>query len=168
MLQESEVRPVGATQPRKVDVRILCATNRLARKRGCRRSFPSGSLLSVEGLSDSACRPCVSDREDIGLLARTLFAKVQSEMKSRWLVLRRKRWHRWRYNWPSNVRELENEVQRLVIQVEPEALHHAGSARATDASSRRADGSDCAAKGQLKDMMEEVERFFAHSGAQRP
>ena len=34
VLQEGEIRPVGATAPKQVDVRIICATNRIAREGG--------------------------------------------------------------------------------------------------------------------------------------
>ena len=64
------------------------------------------------------------------------------------------------YNWPGNVRELENEVHRLVIQVEPESFI---TPDLLAPRMRQAEGlMDRIApqKGQLKDMMEEVERFL--------
>jgi Nif-specific regulatory protein len=64
------------------------------------------------------------------------------------------------YNWPGNIRELENEVQRLVIQVddggilEPEHL----SPRVRQVESLV--GRIAPTKGTLKEMMEHVERWL--------
>ncbi len=130
VLQEGEVRPIGATQHRKVDVRILCATNRSLEKEVAEGRFRQDLYyrLKVYPIRLPALR---ERREDIGLLAEHFLGKYSSEMKkpvpgftSEALA------QLLAYNWPGNVRELENEVHRLVIQVE------------------------------LKDMMEEVERFL--------
>jgi len=160
VLQEGEVRPIGATQQRKVDVRILCATNRSLEKEVAEGRFRQDLYyrLKVYPIRLPALR---ERREDIGLLADHFLAKYSHEMKKpvpgftsealAQLVA---------YNWPGNVRELENEVHRLVIQVEPEAFI---TPELLAPRMRQAEGlMDRIApqKGQLKDMMEEVERFL--------
>jgi DNA-binding NtrC family response regulator len=74
------------------------------------------------------------------------------------------------YGWPGNVRELQNEVQRLVIQAEPnseigEALlsekmfrPKEASSVVPDATSTTAVTGTTAATGTLREMLEEVER----------
>jgi len=160
VLQEGEVRAVGATTPRKVDVRILCATNRSLEKEVAEGRFRQDLYyrLKVYPIRLPALR---ERREDIGLLAEHFLHKYSSEMKKAvpgftseamaQLVA---------YNWPGNVRELENEVHRLVIQVEPEQFL---TPDLLAPRMRQAEGlMDRIApqKGQLKDMMEEVERFL--------
>jgi Nif-specific regulatory protein len=64
------------------------------------------------------------------------------------------------YDWPGNVRELENEVQRLVIQAEPNAFL---TADLLSARVRRIEGivtQASGAKGTLKEMVEQVEKYF--------
>ncbi|MBL9043222.1 MAG: sigma 54-interacting transcriptional regulator [Myxococcales bacterium] len=160
VLQEGEVRPIGATQHRKVDVRILCATNRSLEKEVAEGRFRQDLYyrLKVYPIRLPALR---ERREDIGLLAEHFLGKYSSEMKkpvpgftSEALA------QLLAYNWPGNVRELENEVHRLVIQVEPEAFI---TPDLLAPRMRQAEGlMDRIApqKGQLKDMMEEVERFL--------
>ncbi|HND08899.1 MAG TPA: sigma 54-interacting transcriptional regulator [Pseudomonadota bacterium] len=160
VLQESEVRPVGATQPRKVDVRILCATNRSLEKEVAEGRFRQDLYyrLKVYPIRLPALR---ERREDIGLLAEHFLQKYSSEMKKPVAGFTSEALAQMAaYNWPGNVRELENEVQRLVIQVEPEAFI---TPDLLAPRMRQAEGlMDRIApqKGQLKDMMEEVERFL--------
>ncbi len=160
VLQESEVRPIGATQPRKVDVRILCATNRSLEKEVAEGRFRQDLYyrLKVYPIRLPSLR---ERREDVALLAEHFLHKYSSEMKKAVAGFTSETLAQLAaYNWPGNVRELENEVQRLVIQVDPEAFI---TADLLAPRMRQAEGlMDRIApqKGQLKDMMEEVERFL--------
>ena len=60
VLQEGEIRPVGATASKSIDVRIICATNRIAREGGREGRVPPGSLLSTARVPASGCRRCAS------------------------------------------------------------------------------------------------------------
>lgn len=160
VLQEGEVRPVGAAQPKQVDVRIVAATNRHIEAEVSAGRFREDLYyrLKVFPLHVPALR---ERRDDIPLLAGHFLKKYSSEMgkavagyteASMDLLTA--------YEWPGNVRELENEVQRLVIQADtggflgPELL---------SAKIRKAEGTLASAgpaEGTLKEMMDNVERHL--------
>ena len=115
VLQEGEFEPVGSSQTRKVDVRVIAATNR-----DLERSVHEGKFredlyyrLNVFPIQLPALR---ERRADIGTLA-TSFAQRFAQRMGRTLeplsdeCLRRLQ----AYSWPGNVRELQNIIERAVI-----------------------------------------------------
>ena len=114
VLQEGEVTPVGETRPRKVDVRVICATNRDLAAEVARRSFREDLYYRV-GAFPILIPPLRERREDIPLLAhRFLAGAVERHRKQvpgidpAALALLA------RFDWPGNIRELENEIERAV------------------------------------------------------
>jgi len=110
-LQDKEVEPVGGTGPRKLDVRIVAATNTDmddARADGKFREDLYYRLAVIEiHLPPLRERP-----EDIPLLVKHFMARLGStgvEFDADLLDTFRD------YAWPGNVRELENTVERLLI-----------------------------------------------------
>ena len=122
VLQDGEVCMVGSNRPRKVDVRIVAATNKdllgLVRKNRFREDLYY--RLNVINIS----LPPLRERgDDVLLLARNFAAKYATEagkptprFSDRALGVIRD------YFWPGNVLELENVVQRLVIMSEGESV----------------------------------------------
>ncbi|PKN58982.1 MAG: sigma-54-dependent Fis family transcriptional regulator [Deltaproteobacteria bacterium HGW-Deltaproteobacteria-14] len=114
VLQEREIRRVGENKSRKVDVRVISATNRdLARgvERGDFRQDLYYRLKVVE-LQVPALR---DRRDDILALARVLLAEAASRMKRKITGLAPGAADQLlRYAWPGNVRELENAMERAV------------------------------------------------------
>ena len=115
VLQEGEFEPVGSSQTRKVDVRVIAATNR-----DLERSVREGKFredlyyrLNVFPIQLPSLR---ERRADIGILA-TAFAQKFAQRLGRTLeplsedCLKRLQ----AYNWPGNVRELQNILERAVI-----------------------------------------------------
>jgi len=160
VLQESEIRPVGATQPRKVDVRIICATNRALEKEVAEGRFRQDLYYRLK-VFPIRLPPLRERREDIPLLAEHFLKKYTNELKKAISGFTPDTLAQLgSYNWPGNVRELENEVQRLCIQVEPE---HFITPDLLASHLRQAEGvldRIAPKKGPLKDMMDEVERFL--------
>jgi Nif-specific regulatory protein len=160
VLQENEIRPVGATQPRKVDVRIICATNRALEKEVAEGRFRQDLYYRLK-VFPIRLPPLRERREDIPLLCAHFLKKYTSELKKPISGFTPDTLSQLgSYNWPGNVRELENEVQRLCIQVEPE---HFITPDLLAPHLRQAEGvldRIAPKKGPLKDMMEEVERFL--------
>ncbi len=114
VLQEREVRRVGENKSRKVDVRVLAATNRDLSRSVVGNSFRKDLYyrLKVVELSVPHLR---ERRDDILPLARVLLADATTRMgrkisglapSTAELLLR--------YEWPGNVRELENAMERAV------------------------------------------------------
>ncbi|QDL99492.1 sigma-54-dependent Fis family transcriptional regulator [Rhodopseudomonas palustris] len=115
VLQESEIRPLGAQRVRKVDVRIVAATNRdlEAEVRAGRFRRDLFYRLAAFPLH----MPSLRERPmDVPLIAAKVLADV-AKSYGRAVngftpgVLARMR----HYDWPGNVRELQNEIQRMVV-----------------------------------------------------
>jgi DNA-binding NtrC family response regulator len=118
VLQDGEVRMVGGTQARHVDVRIIAATNKDLLDLVRRRLFREDLYFRINVLSIDV--PPLRDRDDdVLLLAQHFLAKACEELGKKVprfsdAVLEALR----RYHWPGNVRELENVIHRLVVMSE--------------------------------------------------
>jgi Nif-specific regulatory protein len=164
VLQEGEIRPIGATQTRRVDVRIICATNRSLEKEVAESRFRQDLYYRLK-VFPIRLPPLRERREDIPALCEHFLRKYSGEMKKSVPGFTSEALSQMAaYNWPGNVRELENEVQRLVIQVDPEAFITpellAPRMRQVEGVLDKSGLGVRPAKGPLKDMMEEVERFL--------
>lgn len=120
LLQEKEFRPVGSVERRKVDFRVIAATNR-----DLAREVESGSFrrdlyyrLNVVTLH---LPPLREHREDIPALVDH-FLKLHGDNHS---LSRECLDAMLSYDWPGNVRELENCVQRMVAINTGPLLHTA-------------------------------------------
>jgi two-component system response regulator HydG len=110
LLQEGEVRPVGATSAIKVDVRIIAATNRDLGEEVDNGRFRRDLYYRLNVISLRA--PALRDRPaDIPLLTAH-FLKKYAGGKARFTSEALELFAR--YDWPGNVRELENAVRRSV------------------------------------------------------
>jgi two-component system response regulator HydG len=115
VLQEREVCMVGSTRPRKVDIRVLAATNKELEGLVKKDLFREDLYFRLNVLTISL--PPLRERgHDVLLLIRHLATKFARELgrsephfsDEALQVLRD-------YHWPGNVRELENVIQRLVV-----------------------------------------------------
>jgi two-component system, NtrC family, response regulator HydG len=114
VLQEREIRRVGENRSRKVDVRVVAATNRDLAHEVTHAHFRQDLLyrLKVVELHVPSLR---ERRDDILPLARMLLAEAALRMKRRITGLAPEAADRLlRYPWPGNVRELENGMERAV------------------------------------------------------
>src|ERR1700756_2480637 len=112
-LQEREVKPVGSTDRRRIDVRIIAATNRdleAAIKAGVFRQDLYFRLNVVQ----IKLPPLRERKSDIPLLVTSFLEKFsrQDEMTRELTEDAMRRLMA--YDWPGNVRELENAVERAV------------------------------------------------------
>jgi DNA-binding NtrC family response regulator len=122
VLQEKEVFMLGSRRARKVDVRILAASNKdlqaLVKKGTLREDlFFRINVLPLE------IPPLRKRGDDLLLLARhfaSQFARELEKPAPRFTddALRALR----NYDWPGNVRELENVIQRLVVMLEEDVV----------------------------------------------
>jgi DNA-binding NtrC family response regulator len=115
VLQEGEVRPVGASRIVKVDVRVVAATQRGSRTRGSAQQRFRQDLfyrLSVIVIQVPALR---DRREDIPLLIETFLESACSRAGRRVELTPAAIAALTTYRWPGNVRELENTIERLVV-----------------------------------------------------
>jgi transcriptional regulator with PAS, ATPase and Fis domain len=113
-LQEGEVRPVGGTKVRKVDVRVLAASHRDLEDLVRRGTFREDLLYRLAVLRLDV-PPLREREEDVLRLARFFVEKVSARMDRPTPSLSPGALSLLRaYAWPGNVRELENAMERAV------------------------------------------------------
>lgn len=158
VLQEGEIRPLGGTRTRQINVRIVAACNRQLEAEVAAGRFRQDLYFRLNVFPVQV--PALRDRkEDIRLLVEHFFARYTREYRKNLLGLAEGVIEQLSaYDWPGNVRELENEVQRLVIQADDASfvtLQHLGS---RVQAARAATPAPSIPKGTLKSMMDHVER----------
>src|SRR3954468_17486993 len=169
VIQEKEFTPLGSTDPMKVDVRILAATNADLFQLVKEGRFREDLYYRLNVINIAL--PALRDRkEDIPLLAGHFFTYYCRE-NDKFLDSAGKSILHFQpealqvlmeHNWPGNVRELENVVERAVVlasdasvpvDVLPDALLQANGVRLN-----RAEGSPLPADASLFEIVNEFER----------
>ena len=156
VLQEGEVRRVGETENRTVDVRIIAATNQDLKKEVEKGFFREDLYYRLHGIQIDM-PPLRQRLEDVPLLAEHLLTRAKEGTNKsvgrltvgaiRALTSR---------NWPGNVRELENKIRRAVALAEeegditPDLFSEAVGHAVSDISVEY--------QGRLQDRMQEYER----------
>jgi transcriptional regulator with PAS, ATPase and Fis domain len=113
-LQEREIRRVGENKSRKVDVRVVAATNRDLARGVASGEFRQDLYYRLK-VVELHVPPLRERRDDILPLARVLLADAALQMKRKIAGLAPGAADQLlRYDWPGNVRELENTMERAV------------------------------------------------------
>ncbi len=122
VLQEGEIRRVGATQTRTVDVRLIAATHRDLRRLASTGHFREDLFYRLNVLSLQV--PPLRDRgEDAVELAQSMLKLAREKFNKPNLQLAPETLSAiTRYSWPGNVRELENAIERAVILCETDTI----------------------------------------------
>jgi transcriptional regulator with GAF, ATPase, and Fis domain len=160
-LQEGEIRPVGATSPKHVNVRIVAATNRKLDEEVKRGRFREDLFYRLN-VFPIRLPPLRERREDIPLLAAHFLQRYAEELGNKHVggFSQQTMELMVAYDWPGNVRELQNEVQRIVIQLDPGAFATpdllSPRIRQVEGLVERAG----VTRGNLKDMMDVVEKYL--------
>jgi transcriptional regulator with PAS, ATPase and Fis domain len=130
-LQNKEIHPLGANQPVRVNVRLIAATHHSLEALVEQGKFREDLHYRLNVLP-LYVPPLRERREEIPLLAQHFLTRYSHEMKKPALRIAPEALDVLMvYDWPGNVRQLENEIQRLV------ALLPAGAAvRAADLADR--------------------------------
>ncbi|MGH7663014.1 MAG: sigma 54-interacting transcriptional regulator [Gemmatimonadaceae bacterium] len=115
VLEERTVTRVGGTQPLKVDVRVVAATNRSLRGQVEEGSFRSDLYYRLNVLR-VYLPPLRERREDIPLLVRRFVQTIALEHDRTFHGISAEAMERLvGYSWPGNVRELRNLVENMVV-----------------------------------------------------
>jgi Nif-specific regulatory protein len=118
VLQEHEFERLGGTRSLRVDVRVITATNRNLPQMVSQGLFREDLYYRLNVVSIDM--PPLRDRkEDIQALAMFFLRRFAGELKKRIDGLSPDA-HKllMRYNWPGNIRELENAIERAVLLTE--------------------------------------------------
>ena len=127
MIQEGELRRIGENQSRRVDVRVISATNRDLRQEVAAARFRLDLLYRLDVIR-LVVPPLRERREDISVLADHFWREAASRIGSRAVLAATTTAALARYDWPGNVRELQNVLAALAVRaprrgvVPPEAL----------------------------------------------
>jgi DNA-binding NtrC family response regulator len=122
VLQEKEVYKIGTSQPKKVDVRILAATNKQLSQLVEKGRFRKDLYYRLNVIRINI-PPLRERQEDILLLINHFtqkysdqFDKPIPEFTHKTIEVLKN------YQWPGNVRELENEIHRIIVMNEGETV----------------------------------------------
>lgn len=121
-IQNQEIQRLGSLAPRRVDVRIVAATNRDLRQKMREKTFREDLYYRLSMVEVSV--PALSEREgDVPLLVRH-FTKRFSELYRKPIAgwTRRAEIVLQRHSWPGNVRELENAVGHACMMALAETI----------------------------------------------
>lgn len=134
LLQDGQFCRIGAQEDRRVEVRVVCATNRDLQAEVNAGRFRQDLFYRIAVVTIQL--PPLRERlEDIPDLARYLFERYKEKYNSSAQMIPEATMARLQqYSWPGNVRELENVVRRYVILGNEEALSDQLQTRATEIS----------------------------------
>jgi DNA-binding NtrC family response regulator len=115
VLQEKEVMKVGERKTEKIDVRVIAATNSNLTEMIAKETFREDLFYRLTVVEINV-PPLRERKEDIPLLADKFLFKYGNEYKDRYITMDPEAQALLqRYDWPGNIRELENVIQRAVI-----------------------------------------------------
>ena len=122
VLQDREIYMVGATRPRKVDVRILAASSKDLRELKSLGTFREDLFYRLSVVTIQV--PPLRERgDDVLLLTRHFLDRFAEDLERSPLRLSDSALKTLEaYNWPGNVRELENVMHHLVVMTEGEEI----------------------------------------------
>jgi len=122
VLQDGEIRPLGSSETRKVDVRVIAATNRDLKKRVEEGLFREDLYYRLR-VVEIELPPLRARASDIPTLAHHFLDAVAARMGRAFAGFSNAAMDRLvAYDWPGNVRELANEIERVAALAEPQGL----------------------------------------------
>ncbi len=165
VLQEGEVRRVGETEDRAVDVRIIAATNRDLKQEVEKGSFREDLYYRLDVIQINM--PPLRERmEDVPLLAKHLLIRAREDAnKSVGELTVGAIKALTSHDWPGNVRELENRIRRAVVlaeedsEITPDLFSEAVGYAVSDVSVEY--------QGRLQDHVQEYEKRLIRDALDR-
>jgi transcriptional regulator with GAF, ATPase, and Fis domain len=164
-LQEGEIRRIGDNKSRKVDVRILSATNKDLNEQIQKGLFREDLFYRLNVVTVKL-PPLRERKEDIPILARHFLTLFAGRLGRRHVGFDKETLEvLTAYHWPGNVRQLKNEMERLAIVLsegEVVAPHHLSEVI------QQAALLASASRGQrLKDSLEAIQRKMVLEALQK-
>ena len=175
VLQEREFTPVGGTKAKKVDIRLIAATNKDLEKMIKEELFREDLYYRLNIVP--LYLPALKERqEDIPLLAVHFLKKYAEEMGKAIKGFTPEAMERlMRYPWPGNVRELENVIERTVVMIDDEMIRVEHLILPGQQEKEILENQIPMTSGELKEIkkqvrekaVEEIERAFILSALER-
>ena len=162
VLQEGEVRPVGASRSITVNVRVIAATHRDLEQDVQSGRFREDLYYRIASMTLTV--PPLRERSaDVLLIAETLLEQARQELGRPLLVFSPEvRANLLAYPWPGNIRELRNEVYRAVALSEGAVISAAAFSRRVlhgqpGISAAAQPGLQVPASGSLQERLDAIE-----------
>ncbi len=122
VLQEGEIRPLGSSQTRQVDVRIIAATNRDLEQEVREVRFREDLYYRLATVTIQL--PPLRERKgDIPLIAQSILEASMAQLGKRVQGFTQETLACMQaYHWPGNVRELQNEIRHMLVMGDEQLL----------------------------------------------
>ncbi len=115
VLQDRKIERVGSAVPIKVDIRVICATNKDLQKHVEQNRFRDDLFYRLNVINIHM-PPMRERKEDIPALVEHFLAKHRYSATAQPAAISEEALRRlMEYDWPGNVRELENVIERAVV-----------------------------------------------------
>lgn len=114
VLQDGVVRPLGAEHPVPVEVRVVAATNKELEHQVEKGSFREDLFFRLQVIPIHL-PPLRARRSDIPVLVKHFLNRANKKHHLAVQITQQAMVYLWEYDWPGNIRELENMVERMVI-----------------------------------------------------
>ncbi len=163
VLQEGEFEAVGSSQTRKVDVRVVAATNRDLEQAAQAGTFREDLYYRLN-VFPMALPPLREREDDIVLLASTFAKRFAEKMGKNPPEISAECQRRLKsYDWPGNVRELQNVIERALITSQDGRLNLDRALPATERGDAACEGVPSEnGSGQVQTMEELQQRERAN------
>jgi DNA-binding NtrC family response regulator len=126
-LQEGEIRPVGASRSKEVDVRVICATNKNLQRMVEEEKFRKDLWYRLNTVRIEL-PPLRERRGDIPLLVKFYLDRYRGRYSREVKLMDSGVRALQDFTWPGNVRQLQHMMERLTIladRIDSDAVHHA-------------------------------------------
>jgi Nif-specific regulatory protein len=158
VLENGEIRPIGASKTEYVDVRLISATNK-----DLKAAIESGDFrqdLFYRLNTFTIELPPLKDRlGDINLLVHHFLSQIKVKLNREQLTITPAALDLLnRYPWPGNVRQLENELERAAVVCESESEIDLSDLSPELLGTSAAEIDTLGYRGQLREVVERVER----------
>uniref|UniRef100_A0A7C3J581 Sigma-54-dependent Fis family transcriptional regulator n=1 Tax=candidate division WOR-3 bacterium TaxID=2052148 RepID=A0A7C3J581_UNCW3 len=121
VLQEHKIRRLGDTEDRNVDVRIISATNKILEDEVKKGTFREDLFYRLKVVK-IVIPPLRERKEDIPILVKYLIHKLNNKNKNIEGVSNEAMAALLKYDWPGNIRELENVIQHAIVMAQNDII----------------------------------------------
>jgi DNA-binding NtrC family response regulator len=161
-LQEKEIRPLGSPRGKKVDVRVVAATNRDLQKMVDQGKFREDLWYRLNVVR-IILPPLVERRGDVPLLAHYFLKKYTERYGQRAKITESALRALENYSWPGNVRQLQHMIERLVIVTPQGRIDDAAVREAIELTEPR----DTASESLADTEADQIRRVLAATGGNK-
>jgi transcriptional regulator with PAS, ATPase and Fis domain len=161
-LQDREIRPVGAPRAKRVDVRVIAATNRDLRKLVDDGKFREDLWFRLNVIR-ILVPPLRERRGDVPLLAQHFLKKYDDRYGRQTRLTNSGLKAMTEYTWPGNVRQLQHLMERLSILAPDGRIDDAAIREAIEAGEAREHATETLADTEI----EQIRRVLAATGGNK-